>query len=890
MGCVEPQDHPGNCPVCGMKLVEVDETRINTDVTQINTDDTQINADEIQINTDSNPRASVSFPHKSVSDKHHGHRTEDFLKKFWLSLILTIPIVLYSDIFQKISGIKLPSFEGIQYLILLLGSIVFFYGGFVFLIGAYREVRGKNPGMMTLIALAITSAYVYSVFAVLFKIGHEFFWELTTLITIMLLGHYFEMRSVSSAQRALQEIEKLLPDVAEVIIARSPAHSMRQFGSLDVPLDSSPEATQPSARLSPTASAGTSLGEHEEEVKIVKVEELKVGDVVLVRPGGKIPTDGVVVEGKSEVNESMITGESKPVLKEVGSEVIAGTINGDGVLKVKVTKIGEETFLAGIKRLIKEAQASKSKLQVLADVFAKYLTFIAVGIGSLSFIFWLIFQKDLAFAIERLVTVLVVACPHALGLAVPLVVAISTSLAIHNGFLIRNRLQLELARKIDIVLFDKTGTLTSGRFKVKEIITRIDTDNTRMNADVTQINADGTQINTDLNPRESAFDKRESASYQRKSAVLQLAASLNQYSQHFIAQGILEKAKEENIELLKVEEFENLTGRGVKGKIEGKTYYLGGDNLLKELGVEKPRINADMTQINADDKVRKSSRKTLPNSRHGSYEFVTDIVGTTVYLIEEMQISADKDTDKHGLNKTQMKTDETRINADNLNQRKSVFNQCESVSYQRESVLNKNISVNPRIKSAFFRVLGVIILEDEIREESFEVVKNLHQMGIKVAMITGDKKEVAEKVAKELGIDEYFAEVLPEEKVNKVKELQKRNLKVMMVGDGINDAPALMQADVGVAIGAGTNVAIESAGIILVRNDPRDIVKLVELSRKTYRKMIENLFWATGYNVVALPLAAGILAFKGILLSPALAAILMSLSTIIVAINALRLR
>ncbi|BCX15749.1 MAG: copper-translocating P-type ATPase [Candidatus Parcubacteria bacterium] len=728
MGCLEPQDQPGNCPVCGMKLVEVEEKY----------------------------HKKHKEKHEEHLDKHQGHRTEDFLKKFWLSLILTIPIVLYSDIFQKISNIKLPSFEGIQYLpfgqtglIMLLGSIVFFYGGFVFLVGAYREIKAKNPGMMTLIALAVVSAYVYSVFAVLFKIGHEFFWELATLITIMLLGHYFEMKSVSSAQRALQEIEKLLPDIAEL-----------------------------------------------EDGRKVKLDELKLNDIVIVRPGGKIPADGIVIEGKSEVNESMITGESKPVLKEIGSEVIAGTINGDGVLKVKVTKIGEETFLAGIKRLIKEAQASKSKLQVLADVFAKYLTFIAIGIGSLSFIIWLLLQKNLAFALERLVTVLIVACPHALGLAVPLVVAISTSLAIHNGFLIRNRLQLELARKIDVVLFDKTGTLTSGRFKVREIITRTDANNDDnrelMRTDNDKVRESSQEFASENNVRNSS---REGS---QEFAILQLAASLNQYSQHFIAQGILEKAKEQGIKLLKVEEFENLTGRGVKGKINGKTYYLGGNNLLKELGYpNENRIN-------------------YPNENQ---------IGTTVYLIDE----------------------------------------------------NKNL-------------LGAIVLEDEIQEESFEAVKNLHQMGIKVAMITGDKKEVAEKVAKELGIDEYFAEVLPEDKVNKVKELQKRNLKVMMVGDGINDAPALMQADVGVAIGAGTNVAIESAGIILVRNDPRDIVKLIELSRKTYRKMIENLFWATGYNIVALPLAAGILAFKGIFLSPALAAIFMSLSTVIVAVNALGLR
>jgi len=684
MGClsadkvgIEPQDQSGNCPECGMKLVEVEE------------------------------KEEKHKKHKHEDhNKHVGHRAEDFLKKFWLSLILTIPVILYSDIFQKILGISLPIFPGLSFFILLLASIVFFYGGSVFIIGAYREIKVKNPGMMTLIALAISSAYVYSILASLFKFGQEFFWELTSLITIMLLGHYFEMKSVSSAQRALKEIEKLLPDKAEL-----------------------------------------------ENGKIISLNELKINDIVLVRPGGKIPADGIVIEGKSEVNESMITGESKPVLKEIGSEVIAGTINGDGILKIKVTKIGENTFLAGIKRLILEAQQSKSRLQVLADVFAKYLTFIAIGVGSLGFIFWLTLQKDIAFALERLVTVLVVACPHALGLAVPLVVAISTSLAVHHGFLIRNRLHLELARKIDIVLFDKTGTLTSGKFKVSDI---------------------------------------QTYSNLERNKILQLSASLNQFSQHFIAQGILEKAKEEKIEILKVEEFENLPGKGVKGKIDGKVYYLGGENLLKSLGLAPLQI---------------------------------ETIGTTSYLIDE----------------------------------------------------NKNI-------------LGAIILEDEIREESYEAIKELHQLGVKTAMITGDKKEVAEKVAQELGVDEYFAEVLPQEKVEKVKELQKRNLKVMMVGDGINDAPALMQADVGVAIGAGTNVAIESAGIILIRNDPRDIVSLIKLSKATYRKMVENLFWATGYNVITLPLAAGILAFKGILLPPALAAILMSLSTIIVALNALRLR
>ena len=802
MGClfadkagIEPQDQSGNYPECGMKLLPTDRFGFETDkFGSTTTDQFGFKKDKNGYKMNKNPHKSVHYPHKSVA--------EDFLKKFWLSLILTL-IVIFLEFYPHKSVLN-------SYISVILGSIVFFYGGWVFILGALREVKAKNLGMMTLIALAISSAYLYSLFvtinflyphlSVLYpqKSAGAFWWELTSLITIMLLGHYFEMKSVSSAQRALKEIEKLLPDQAEIINTKQ--HE-------------------------------TETNQHEHKIKFIPLNELKIDDIVLVRPGGKIPADGIVIEGKSEVNESMITGESRPVLKEPGSEVIAGTINGDGILKIKVTKIGEETFLAGIKRLILEAQKSKSKLQVLADIFAKYLTFIAIFVGSLSFILWLILQKDISFALERLVTVLVIACPHALGLAVPLVVAISTSLAVHHGFLIRNRLQLELSRKIDIVLFDKTGTLTSGRFKVKEILTTdqfgFETDRKGLKTDKNGFETDdngstttdqfglkadkfgstiadehgsgtdqsGYKINK--NPYKSVYDPhtsvnpQESVSNPHKS-VLQIAASLNQFSQHFISQGILEKAKEEKVEILKVEDFENLPGMGVKGKINNKIYYLGGENLLKSLNLNPPKI---------------------------------ETIGTTTYLVDE----------------------------------------------------NKNI-------------LGAIILEDEIREESFSAVKELHKLGVKTAMITGDKKEVAEKVAKELGIDEYFAEVLSQEKLEKVKELQKRNLKVMFVGDGINDAPALMQADVGVAIGAGTNVAIESAGIILVRNDPRDIVSLIKLSRATYRKMIENLFWASGYNIFAIPLAAGILAFKGILLYPAIGAIFMSLSTIIVAINALSLK
>ncbi len=684
MGCVEPQENPGNCSVCGMKLVP----------------------QEIEEKTEEH------------LDKHHGHRAEDFLKKFWLCLILTLPILIYSDLFEKIFGFKLPFFFDSNYLSLILGSVIFFYGGLVFLKGAYRELKAKLPGMMTLIALAIMSAYLYSLYALFFQKEHLLFWELSTLITIMLLGHYFEMKAVSSAQRALKEIEKLLPDTAEVII-------------------------------------------QENKTKIISLKELKEGDLVLIRPGGKIPADGVVVEGKSEVNEAMITGESRPVLKEVGSEVIAGTLNGDGFLKVKVTKIGEKTFLAGIMRLIQEAQTSKSKLQVLADVFAKYLTFIAVFVGGLSFVLWLILGRDFSFALERLVSVLVIACPHALGLAIPLVVSISTALSVKNGFLIRNRLALELSRKIDIVLFDKTGTLTKGEYGVSEIM-KIE----------------------ELNEEE----------------ILKLAASADKPSEHFISRALVKAAQEKNLELLEVKDFQRIPGKGVRAYLQEKEILTGGEAILEEKNI-----------VLSEDLKEKINKLAIGGK-------------TIIYLI-----------------------------------------------------------VDGKLK-------GIISLADIIRPESKEAIEKLHQMGIKTAMITGDSEEVARWVAEELKIDEYFSKVLPQEKAEKVKILQEKSYKVMMVGDGINDAPALMQADVGVAIGAGTNVAIESAGIILIKNNPLDIVKIIELSRATYQKMIENLFWATGYNIFALPLAAGILAFKGIFLQPALSAVLMSLSTIIVAFNALILK
>lgn len=620
-------------------------------------------------------------------DKHEGHSTEMFLRKFWVSLILTIPVVLYTDVIQKLSKWSPPIFPGSEYLPLVFGSIVFFYGGWVFLVGAWRELKARLPGMMTLIGIAILAAYLWSIYAVFGAKEHTLFWELTTLITIMLLGHWLEMRAVSGAQSALKELSKLIPDTVELLLNG--------------------------------------------ETKKVPLSELKEGDIILVRPGSRIPSDGVVIEGKSEVNEAMVTGESSPVPKTLGNEVIAGTVNGDGSLKVKITKVGEKTFLAGVMRLVQEAQASKSRLQILSDRAAFYLTIIAIGTGSLTFTLWLLAKAGFAFAIERLVAVLVIACPHALGLAVPLVASISTTLAARHGFLVKQRLSLEAARNIDTILFDKTGTLTEGKFGV--------------------------------------------VSYSSQDA-LTLAASVNIHSEHPIAKGIVQEAKRKNLNLKEATNFRRIPGIGAEAQIDNKKVFVG---------------------------------------HQGGEDIIVQVEG---------------------------------------------------------------------------KVIGTLKVADKIRPEAKEAIRQLKDIGLKLTMITGDSEEIAKQVSQELGIDQYFARVLPEEKSKKVKLLQSEGRKVAMVGDGINDAPALIQADLGIAIGAGTNVAIESAGIILVRNDPRDIVKIIKLSRLTYIKMIQNLFWATGYNVIALPLAAGALASKGILLQPALAALLMSLSTIIVAINAVLLK
>jgi Cu2+-exporting ATPase len=598
-----------------------------------------------------------------------------------------------------------------------LGSIVFFYGGWVFIQGAYRELKAKQPGMMTLIAMAISVAYLYSLYSILFTRGETLFWELTTLITIMLLGHWMEMRAVQGAQGALKELAKLLPDTAEVIRG--------------------------------------------DKTEIIPLEQLKSGDIILTKPGGKIAADGTIIEGRSEINESMVTGESKPVTKGVNDGVIAGTINGDGSIKFKVDKIGENTFLSGVMKLVAEAQSSKSKLQMLSDKAAYYLTIIALMSGALTFIVWMLNKSGANFALERTVAVLVVACPHALGLAIPLVASISTNMAAKNGLLVKQRMALEAARNIDVVLFDKTGTLTKGEYGI---------------------------------------DRLMGSSGNNPELVLKLAASVNANSEHPIAKAIMQEAAKRKLNYSNASDFQRIPGKGTKATVDGKEVFVGSATLLEESGA------------GMDGQI---SEQTSRAEKQGK---------TIIFVIVDKKL------------------------------------------------------------------IGSIALADIIREESREAINSLKSMGVRVGMITGDSEDVAAWVAGELKIDEYFAKVLPEQKSEKVKLLQGKGFKVAMVGDGINDAPALTQADLGIAIGAGTNVAIESAGIILVKNDPRDIPKVIKLSKLTYSKMIQNLFWATGYNVVALPLAAGVLASKGILMQPALAAVFMSLSTVIVALNAVLLR
>jgi Cu2+-exporting ATPase len=652
----------------------------------------------------------------AAHDRHAGHSVAMFRDKFWLSFALTIPVVFWSTDVQHWLGYTAPSFPGSRLIPAILGTVVFFYGGFVFIRGAKNELGDRLPGMMTLITLAITVAFGTSLAATFGVFEVEVWWELATLITIMVLGHWLEMRAISQARGALNALAALLPDTAERI-------------------------------------TGT-------EIETVLLSELRVGDSVLVRPGTRIPADGTVVEGAADVDESMITGESRTVSKGLGSTVIAGTVTSGGSLRVRVTAVGEQTALSGIMRLVAAAQASGSRAQALADRAAAILFYVAVLSGAITLTYWWL-SGDKEHALIRTATVLIIACPHALGLAIPLVIAISTSLGAQNGLLVKDRLALERARTLDMIIFDKTGTLTRGSPVVS-----------------------GTAAAPGVNEND----------------LLARAAAVEANSEHPLAKAIVAEAQRRHLSNSNAADFEALPGRGAQAKVDGKTVVVGGPRLLLDTkAVIPPEIEKVTT--NWSDKGK-----------------------TVTYVVEDG------------------------------------------------------------------RLLGALALEDEIRPESREAVQDLHQLGLQVAMITGDSKRVADSVARDIGIDRVAAEVLPADKALAVKGFQAYGAKVAMVGDGVNDAPALATADVGIAIGAGTDVAIESAGVVLVRSDPRDVVGAIQLSRATYRKMIQNLVWATAYNLVAIPVAGGLLVRWGLDLPMSVGAVAMSLSTIIVAVNAQTLR
>jgi P-type Cu2+ transporter len=666
------RDEPGNCPLCGMTLV----------------------------------------PLKKSGEEHAGHTnhtsmTDDFKKRFYVVLILTIPVLLLSEMIQHWLNIHI-SFPGSQYVLLVLSTIVFLYGGWPFLKGLMYELKAKNPGMMFLIGFVITVAYAYSVAIVFGLKGMDFFWELATLILIMLLGHWIEMKSVAGASRELELLVQLMPADAHMVIPGM--------------------------------------------VHDVKTDTLKEGDIILVKPGEKVAADGIIADGESYLNESMLTGESRPVKKTSGDKVIAGSINGNGSFKVTVSHAAKDSYLSQVIKLVDDAQQSKSKTQLLADKAAKWLTIIAIISGLVTFFYWYLTGQTLAFAMERMVTVIVICCPHALGLAVPLVVAKSTVLSAKNGLLIKNRTAFENARKVTTVVFDKTGTLTIGKFAATKIVSM-----------------------------QKTFTENE---------IIGLAASLEQKSEHPIATGILQKAKELSIAIPVSEKFNAITGKGVEATVEGKKILVVNPGYLKE------------------------NKLTIPDG------FTASDTETVVFVI---------------------------IN---------------------------NVPA------------GYIALSDEIRPESAVAIATLKKENIKSILLTGDNSKVAASVSKALGMDSFIAEVLPHQKLEKIKELQSKGEFVAMTGDGVNDAPALAQADVGIAVGSGSDIAAETAGIVLVNSNPVDIVSLILFGKATYRKMIQNLIWATGYNVVALPLAAGVLYKQGILLSPAAGAVLMTVSTVVVAINA----
>lgn len=654
--------------------------------------------------------------HNHSADNQHNHHemmVNDFKNRFLISFILMIPILLLSPMIQSFLSVNWRF--SYDYLILfLLSTVLIIYGGKPFFLGSIDELKRKEPAMMTLIAFAISVAYVYSSFVVFWDVGTDFFWELATLMVVMLLGHWIEMKSVMGASNALDELLKLMPEKAHVILESG-------------------------------------------ETKDVLVNQLNKGDYILVKPGEKIPIDGVVFEGVSEVNESMVTGESTPVPKKKGDEIIGGSINGEGILKFEVVKVQDETFLSQVVKLVREAQQSKSKTQRLADVAAKWLFYVAVVAGSITLVTWLLVGEEFSFAIERAVTVIIIACPHALGLATPLVTAISTNIGAKSGLLIRNRHAFENARNVDVVVFDKTGTLTEGEFGVTDI----------KEIDVEQ------------------------------SYLLSLAYSLESNSEHPIAKGIVKEAKKRELKLQEVQDYQSLPGKGLQGSINSKVIMIVSPGYMVDNAIEFDQQY--YKQLAQDGK-------------------------TVVFVLKE------------------------------------------------------------------YKLIGIIALSDIVRESAKEAIATLKSLNIQSVMLTGDNQKVAEFVGKQLNMDTIVAEVLPQEKSDKITELKAKGYTVAMSGDGVNDAPALAKADLGIAIGAGTDVAIETADVILVRSDPIDVVNIIKLSKATYKKMLQNLVWASGYNILALPLAAGVLYNQGILINPALGAALMSLSTIIVAINAKLLR
>ena len=689
------KDEPGKCPLCGMNLIPLGGTA-------------RPEKDEHSHHHQNHDHHSESDSSAAGFDKHAGHHTPDFLKRFWISLALTVPVLLLSHMIQQWLGFTI-AFNGDKYVLLVLGSIIYFYGGMPFFKGFLGEVKAGAIGMMTLVALAITVAYVYSVAVVFGLPGMDFFWELATLIVIMLLGHWLEMRSQMAASKALQSLVALLPNDVTV--------------------------------------------EHNGSPVKIKLEQLKNGDTVIIRPGEKVAADGLIVEGSSYLNESMLTGESVPVRKESGGKVIAGSINGDGALKIKATGVGKDSYLNKVINLVQDAQAAKSNTQNLADKVAKWLTIVAIVVGVGTFAYWYITMGDLAFALERMVTVMVTACPHALGVAIPLVVAISTTLSATNGLLIRNRTAFETTRKLSTIIFDKTGTLTKGSHTVQKII-----------------------------PLTEHYSEND---------LLQYAAAVQQNSEHHIAKGIMQTLSERKLELWKSDNFRYMQGIGVTGIVNGKSVVAAGPNYFVQNNKQVPAIPEEINQ---------------------------DAETVNFILIDDVPV-------------------------------------------------------------------GIVSLADTIREGAKEAIDQLRSMNIKSFLLTGDNEKVAAAVSKQLGMDGYLANVLPHHKQEKVKEFQDKGEIVAMTGDGVNDAPALAAADVGIAVGSGTDVAAETADIILVNSDPRDVVKMIDFGKKTYSKMIQNLVWAVGYNVVAIPLAAGVL-YPTFVLSPAMGAVLMSVSTIVVALNA----